>query len=134
MLPPRVPMAIAIVAACIVGAAGAFGLVGLLGGSSSAQLLSAGVVVVSSCFALLPAVGSGRVTVSRWGMLVLMGTMGQTLGTLGVGLALSMRVGEVSRRGFWIGAMAGTVVVLVVHVVVAIRTLKRSIVTTGSEV
>ncbi len=101
----------------------AFGAGGLGGGGGTASLAVL-VVLIAGVFGLVPALM--HIGAESWGLAVLGGSMGRTLAALAIGLALDQGGGrQLDREGFWIGLAAGLVVVLVIEVAFAVRTLQK---------
>ncbi|MCC6678995.1 MAG: hypothetical protein IT436_17860 [Phycisphaerales bacterium] len=102
------------------GTAAAFGIAVSLGGPARIAGLAAGIVAAASLVSLLP--GLLHLKAENWGLAVLGASMARMLLVLAVGFAADPDGG---RRAFWMGLVAGAVVVLVAETGLTVSTLQK---------
>lgn len=107
-------------AAIGLGAAVAFATGLALDGSSRTAGMSAAIVAVASLVSLLP--GLLQLRAENWGLAVLGASMARVLLVIAIGFAAGP-AGD--RRAFWLGLVAGAVVVLIAETSLAISALQR---------
>ena len=125
MTAPRVAHS-GIVGVCALAATAiAFGVARALQGNDQAVTLGPLVVGISAIPALLPVFLSGRVAVSKWGMLAFAGTVVQPMVLMALGLFFE-QTNAVTPRAYWISCLVGGVLVLIVQVSAALYVLSRA--------
>jgi hypothetical protein len=119
--PIRHAMVLAAAAAVAVVPAGA--LAGLISGDVRAAGLATTIVGLSWLPGLAPVLLGSRTVPSRFGQMVLFGTLGHTLATLGLALLVT-RTTDVPRQALMSGVVAGAFVLLAAQVGYAVWVLR----------
>lgn len=91
-----------------------------MGGAGRTPGLAAAVVGVGSLISLLP--GLLHLRAENWGLAVLGASMARMLLVLGLGFAADP---SADRRAYWMGLVAGAVVILIAETALAVSTLAR---------
>lgn len=125
MTAPRVAHAGYIAGMMLVAVGAAFATAKLMNGDAAAVALAPVVVGVSSLPAILPVFLSGRVAVSKWGMLAFVGTVVQPMGIMALGLFFE-KTRTLSAMPYWVACLAGGLFMLAAQVSAALYVLSRA--------
>lgn len=104
----------------------AYGVSRSMGGNEAAVMLAPVVVGLSAVPAMLPVFLSGRVAISKWGMLAFVGTVVQPMVIMAVGLFFD-KTRLLTPNPYWIACLSGGVFMLVAQVSAALLVLNRAV-------